>query len=63
MPGIIKVQRQENNPSSQNVSNMDLQTANAWWDNLCNLSLTTPNGPARDLSSSTGLSHLFVIKR
>ena len=61
MPGIIKVQNQ-NNPSAQNAAMVDLQTANAWWDNLCNLSLNTPKGPARDLSSNTGLSHLFIIK-
>ena len=61
MPGIFKVQHQGNNPAPQNIPTVDAQTANAWWDNLCTLSLTTPKGPARDLTNPSGLSHLLVI--
>lgn len=61
MPGIIKVQHQGNNPAPQNIPTVDAQTAKAWWDNLCNLALTTPKGPARDLTKPSGLSHLLII--
>lgn len=59
MPGIIKVQHQGNIQSAPTV---DQQVANNWWANLCNQSLNTPKGPARDLTQPSGLSHLFVIR-
>ena len=59
MPAVIKIR---NDPSARELPQADPQVAQAWWENLCNLSLTTPKGPARDLSNVSGLSHLFIVK-